>query len=131
MKSHFLALENLWIVGALAVFSFLLVVLVEAVVMLLFRLNPFSRCTRDSLMANIGSLLLGIFLFLVLNKVEFEGLSVLAELGIFYIIASLFEAWIVKLLTKGQRWPRILAASFVMNFLTFGASYLFLLNSIF
>jgi hypothetical protein len=131
MSAHLLAIENLWLVAALGLFSFLLVVLVEAIIMLLFRINSFGRCFRDSFMANVGTLLLGILLFLVFNKMEFEGLTELAELGAFFLIASLFEGWIVKLLNTNGPWSKVLAASFIMNLLTFGASYLFFLMYIF
>lgn len=123
---YMLLAEGFWLFGGLVVASFILTVLAEAVVMLLFKLNSFMKCVTDSLMANIGSLLLGILFFLVFNKSEFKGISQLGELFIFYFITSFFEAWIIKLLNVKTSWGRLIMASFIMNLLTFGAGYLFL-----
>jgi hypothetical protein len=109
------------------VFAFVLTtIVVEALVMFLFRVNRFGKSLVDSVMANIGSILLFILLFLIFNKNEFEGVSQVTELMVFFFIASIFEAWIVKLLNPGTGWGRILVAGFVMNLFSFGLAYLFL-----
>ena len=131
MKVLILATNGPWLLAGLLILSFLLIVLSEAVVMLLFKLNAFKKCLADSLMANIGTVLLSILLVLIFNKSGFEGISGLPEMTIFYFIASFFEAWIVKLLNANTSFGKIIAASFVMNLLTLGAAYLFLAMDIF
>jgi hypothetical protein len=101
-------------------------ILLEATVMFLFKLNRFGKCTIDSLMANIGSFLLGVLLFLIFNKTEFEGVSQLTLLIIFYFITVFFEGWIIKLLNTKSGFGKIIKASFAMNFITFAVIYLFL-----
>jgi len=123
MNQTLLSIDNLWTAAGLGVLCFFVVILVEAVILKIFKLNSFGRCLRDSLMANIGSALLNTLLFLVFNKVEFEGMTHLVEFGILFLISALFEAWIIKLLNKSTPWSKILAASFVMNLVSFAAAY--------
>jgi len=98
-------------------------VIVETIVMLLFKFDSFGKSLIDSIMANIGSLLLGILLFLVLNKAEF-GISQVSELIILYFITSIFEAWLIKLLNTKMTFGRIILTSLVMNILSFTTLYL-------
>ena len=76
-------------------------VVMETVVMVLFKFDRFGRSLVYSIMANIGSLLLGILLFLIFNKTEF-GVSQRSELIILFCITSLFEAWLIKLLNPAM-----------------------------
>lgn len=98
-------------------------VVMETVVMVLFKFDRFGRSLVYSIMANIGSLLLGILLFLIFNKTEF-GVSQRSELIILFCITSLFEAWLIKLLNPAMGGGRIILTSFVMNFLSFISLYL-------
>lgn len=98
-------------------------VIIETIVMVLFKFERFQKSLADSIMANIGSLLLSILLFLILNKTEFS-ISQVTELIILYCIISVFEAWLIKLLNTRMAWSRILVISFVMNLLSFSAIYL-------
>jgi len=98
-------------------------VIIETIVMMLFKFARFGKSLIDSIMANIGSLLLGILLFLVFNKTEFN-VSQISELFILFCIVSIFEAWLIKLLNSAMSWRRIIVTSFIMNFLSFGALYL-------
>ena len=98
-------------------------VVMETVVMVLFKFDRFGRSLVYSIMANIGSLLLGILLFLIFNKTEF-GVSQGSELIILFCITSLFEAWLIKLLNPGMGGGRIILTSFVMNLLSFISLYL-------
>jgi len=98
-------------------------VIIETIVMVLFRFDRFGKSVVDSIMANIGSLLLGIFLFLVFNKTEFN-ISQITELFFFYCITALFEALLIKLLNPAMSLIRIIVTSFVMNLLSFVALYL-------
>jgi hypothetical protein len=98
-------------------------VVMETVIMVLFKFDRFGRSLGYSIMANIGSFLLGIFLFLIFNKTEF-GISQRFELTILFCITSLFEAWLIKLLNRGLGGGRIILTSFVMNLLSFMSLYL-------
>ena len=98
-------------------------VIVETVVMLLFKFDRFSKSLVDAIMANIGSVLLGVLLFLIFNKTEFS-ISEVSELVILYCITSVFEAWLIKLLNVKMGWTKILVTSFVMNLLSFVCLYL-------
>lgn len=98
-------------------------VVMETVVMVLFRFDRFGRSLVYSIMANIGSLLLGTLMFLIFNKTEF-GVSQGSELITLFCITSLFEAWLIKLLNPQIRWGRIILTSFVMNLVSFISLYL-------
>lgn len=123
MNTHLLAIESIWLAAGFGFGSFMVVILLEATILYLFKLNSFRRCFRDSIMANIGSALLCLLLFLILNKVEVEGMNDLMIFSVFFLIASLFESWIIKLLNKDLRWSRILSASLLMNLFTYTAGY--------
>lgn len=125
MNLYLLDISGPTLLALLIIGAFIVLLLAEAVVMLLFKIGSFGKCLLYSLMANFGSFLLGVLIFLILNKQEFDGISQLTELGVLYIVVSIFEAWIVKLLVPAKSWGIILLASFVMNLLTFGTAYLF------
>ena len=124
MKSILLAIDwSLVRVGMIILGMGLFTVAMETVVMVLFKFDRFRRSLVYSIMANIGSLLLGILLFLIFNKTEF-GVSQQFELIVLYCVTSLFEAWLIKLLNPRMAWGRIILTSFVMNLLSFILLYL-------
>jgi hypothetical protein len=124
MGSFLLAIDwSLVRVGLIILATGIFTVVIETVVMVLFKFDRFGRSLVYSIMANIGSLLLGILLFLIFNKTEF-GISQRSELIILFCITSLFEAWLIKLLNPGMGWGRIILTSFAMNLLSFIALYL-------
>lgn len=124
MKCLFLSIDwHIVRVGLVLLAMGVFTVVAETVVMVLFKFDRFGKTVVDSIMANIGSLLLGILLFLVFNKTEFN-VSQIAELFIFYCITSIFEAWLIKLLNPSKGLAKILATSFVMNLLSFVSLYL-------
>ena len=110
-------------VGLVLVGMGIFTVIIETIIMVLFRFDRFRKSVVDSIMANIGSLLLGIFLFLVFNKTEFN-ISQIAELFFLYCITAIFEAFLIKLLNPSMSLIRIIVTSFVMNLLSFVALYL-------
>ena len=119
MRTFVLSIDwHLVRVGLILVGMGVFTVIVETIVMLLFKFDSFSKSIVDSIMANIGSLLLGILLFLVFNKTEF-GISQMLELIVLYFITSVFEAWLIKLLRPYMPFGRIIITSFVMNLLSF------------
>lgn len=124
MKSFLLAIDwSLVRVGLVILGMGIFTVVMETVVMVLFKFDRFRKSLVYSIMANIGSLLLGILLFLVFNKTEF-GVSQQSELIVLYCVTSLFEAWLIKLLSPRTGWGRIILTSFVMNLLSFILLYL-------
>ena len=124
MKSFLLAIDwSLVRVGLVILGMGIFTVVMETVVMVLFKFDRFRKSLVYSIMANIGSLLLGILLFLVFNKTEF-GVSQQSELIVLYCVTSLFEAWLIKLLNPRTGWGRIILTSFVMNLLSFILLYL-------
>jgi len=124
MGSLFLAIDwHIVRVGLVLLAMGIFTVIMETIVMVLFKFDRFGKTVVDSIMANIGSLLLGILLFLVFNKTEFN-ISQIAELFILYVITSIFEAWLIKLLNPAMSWLRIIVTSFVMNLLSFVSLYI-------
>jgi hypothetical protein len=124
MRSFLLAIDwSLVRVGLVILGMAIITVVMETVIMVLFRFDRFGKSLVDSVMANIGSFLLGILLFLIFNKTEF-GISQRSELIILFCIISLFEAWLIKLLNPGMGGGRIILTSFVMNLLSFMSLYL-------
>src|ERR1044071_10215760 len=124
MKLYFL-MDPMVLAGLMAFGFAVASILVEALVLLLFRLNGFGKCLLDSLMANIGFFLLAVLLVLAFNKSEFEGVSQTTELFVLYVITVLLEGWIIKLLNAKLGWGRILVASLIMNLVSFGALYFY------
>src|SRR5262245_38383073 len=123
MRSFLLAIDwSLVRVGLVILGMGIFTVVMETVVMVLFRFDRFGKSLVYSVMANIGSLLLGIFMFLVFNKTEF-GVSQRSELLVLFCVTSLFEAWLIKLLNSGKGWGKIILTSFVMNLLSFISLY--------
>lgn len=123
MKIVLLAVDwSLVRLGLVLVSMGVFTVVIETLVMILFKFDRFSKSLVDSVMANVGSLLLGILLFLVFNKTEFN-LSQRSELFVFYCIISVFEAVLIKLLKPKMGWLKILLTSFVMNLLSFVSLY--------
>jgi hypothetical protein len=123
MNYHLLAIESLWLAVGFGLGAFLVTVLVEAVILNLFKLNPFGRCFRDSFMANIGSALLCLLLLLILNKVEIEGMTHMMIFAFFFFVASFFETWLIRLLNSQLKWSKILPASLVMNLISYAIGY--------
>lgn len=124
MRAFLLTIDwSLVRVGLVILGMAVITVVLETVIMVLFKFDRFRRSLVDSIMANIGSLLLGILLFLVFNKTEF-GVSQVSELIVLYCVTSLFEAWLIKLLNPRMDWGRIIVTSLVMNLLSFILLYL-------
>ena len=124
MRAFVLAIDwSLVRVGLVILGMGIITVVLETVVMVLFKFDRFRRSLVYSIMANVGSLLLGLLLFLVFNKTEF-GVSQQSELIVLFCVTSLFEAWLIKLLNPVAGWGRIIVTSLVMNLLSFILLYL-------
>ena len=124
MKVFLLAVDwHMVRVGLVFLMMGLYKIILETLVMLAFRFDRFRKILVDSVMANIGVVLLVILLLLIFNKREFN-ISQLLELFILYCIVALFEAWLIKLLNRDMRWVKIIFTSFVMNLLSFISLYI-------
>jgi len=124
MKSFLLAVDwHIVRAGIIFLGMGLFKVIMETLIMLIFKFDRFKKILVDSVMANIGLLLLVILLILIFNKQEFD-VSQVTELFILYCISSIFEAWLIKLLNAAMGWGKIMITSFVMNFLSFVSLYL-------
>ena|GEM_PF-2572992 len=124
MKVYLLAIDwSMVRIGVVVLCMGVFTVIVETIVMLVFKFDRFRKSLIDAIMANIGSVLLGVLLFLVFNKTEFA-VSEIVELFILYCITAVFEGWLIKLLNPKMSWRKILPTSFVMNLISFAALYL-------
>ncbi|MER3497921.1 MAG: hypothetical protein C4308_04440 [Chitinophagaceae bacterium] len=68
----FLDAGGVFLLGYFVVLFILVAVLLEAVVMLLFKINSFGNCLWQSLVANIASLIIGYLLLAALNNADFK-----------------------------------------------------------
>jgi hypothetical protein len=110
----------LLLIGPLVIFMFC-IVLVEAVIMFFMKMNRFLKCVGDSILANLGSLLIGVLLFFIGGRTEIE-LSFWVIFAGLYVITVVSEAIFLKWLNKEQSWKRVFIISVIMNM----ASYLIL-----
>ena len=124
MKGFLLAIDwSMVKIGFVLLCMGIFTVILETIVMLVFKFDRFGKNLVYAIMANIGSVLLGVLLFLIFNKAEFA-ISEILELFILYCITSVFEGWLIKLLNAAMGWRKILVTSFVMNLVSFTALYL-------
>jgi hypothetical protein len=124
MKCFLLSIDwHIVRVGVVLLGMGLFKVIIETVIMVILKFDPFKKILIDSVMANIGLFLLVILLVLIFNKEEFD-ISQVTELFILYCISSIFEAWLIKLLNTTMSWTKIIVTNFVMNLLSFVSLYL-------
>lgn len=110
----------LLLIGPLVIFMFC-IVLVEAVIMFFMKMNRFLKCVGDSILVNLGSLLIGVLLFLIGGQIDLELPFWIIFSGL-YLITVVSEAVFLKWLNKGKSWQRVFIVSIIMNI----ASYLIL-----
>ncbi len=124
MKFFLLSIDwSLVRVGLVILSMGIFTVIIETIVLMLFKFDRFNKSLVYSIMANIGSLLLSVLLFLIFNKTEFN-ISQVSELFVLYCIISIFEAWLIRLLNMRMGWKKIIMTSFVMNLLSFASLYI-------
>jgi hypothetical protein len=110
---------------------FVIIVLIEAVVMMVFKLNRFVKAIGDSVIINIASVLI---IFLVVGILaDIQVGTVDAPLFVtaagLYFLTFIAEGLVLKLLNKGLRWGKIISASAIMNLLTYILLYFFYISS--
>lgn len=108
-----------------------LITLIEAIVMLLFKLNRFAKCLGDSTIVNIASVLIIFLVIGILADIEvgtIDAPPILTGAGL-YLFTFLGESLVLKLLNKNLPWRRIVSASAVMNLLTYILLYFFYISS--
>ncbi|MCC7400391.1 MAG: hypothetical protein IT214_02805 [Chitinophagaceae bacterium] len=99
----------------------LAVILIEAVVMLLFRLNRFGKVLFHSFLVNLASTVLGFLLFTKMISLN-DSVSYLSQWLIFYLATVVIEGLVMMLLYSGRSKGKIWSVTVVMNL----ASYIFL-----
>ena len=108
-----------------------LIILIEAIVMMFFKLNRFSKALGDSTIVNIASVLIIILVIGILADIEVGTVDaplIVTGAGLF-LLTFLGESLVLKLLNKNQPWRRIASASAVMNLITFILLYFFYISS--
>lgn len=109
--------DGIWILLVIL----LAVILIEAVVMLLFRMNNFGKSFLHSSVVNIASTLVG---YLLISRVGFfnENISGSSQWAIYYGLTVLIEGLLLMLLNPKAAKGRLWLVTIVMNL----ASYVFL-----
>jgi len=108
-----------------------LIILIEAIVMMFFKLNRFAKALGDSTIVNIASVLIIILVIGILADIEVgtvDALLILTGTGLF-LLTFLGESLVLKLLNKNIPWSRIISASAVMNLLTYILLYFYYISS--
>ena len=108
-----------------------LIILIEAIVMLFFKLNRFAKTLGDSAIVNIASILIIFLVIGILADMEVGTIDVapiLTAAGL-YLLTVLGESLVLKLLNRNLPWLRIVAASAIMNLLTFILLYFYYSSS--
>ena len=114
MKSVLLAIDwSLVRVGLVILGMGVFTVIMETVVMVLFKFDSFGKSLVYSIMANIGSLLLGILLF---RELQFFIPALLGAYTLYVLLRKYF-----LILTVRYKWKQGLTAAFLMllSFLIF------------
>lgn len=104
---------------------FLAIVLVEAIVMLLFKLNNFWKCLLDSFVANLASMLAGYLITYAIYNVTFEGAGY-AGILIAFVLSVLIELLVVKVMNRKLTYKRIWPAVTVMNIASYAGIIIWL-----
>lgn len=109
--------DGIWILLVIL----LAVILIEAVVMLLFRMNNFGKSFLHSSVVNIASTLVG---YLLISRVGFfnENISGWSQWAIYYGLTVLIEGLLLMLLNPKAAKGKLWLVTIVMNL----ASYVFL-----
>ena len=108
-----------------------LIILIEAIIMFIFKLNRFPKSFGDSAIVNIASVLIIFLVIGILADIKVGTIDsplILTAAGL-YLLTFLGESLVLKLLNRNLSWRRILPASALMNLLTYILLYFFYTSS--
>jgi hypothetical protein len=117
MISQFLDASLAGLAEILIILFMIAVTLIEAVVMVLFKLNKFGKCLLDSFLVNVASLVVG-FLISTFYNINLGGNSYLS-LVIGFIASVLVEGLLLQLLNRKTPAQKIWQVDIVMNVVTY------------
>jgi hypothetical protein len=101
---------------------FAAVVLIEAVVMLLFRLKTFGKCLLDSFIVNLASVVVGIILsFLEINVSIINNPSNVTVILLALLATVIVEGLILMLLNNKTAAGKVWLVTVVMNIVSYTA----------
>ena len=103
----------------------------EAIIMQSFKLNRFFKSLGDATLVNSASVLIIFLVVGILADIEvgmIDSPLVITGLGLF-IVTSLTEGVVLKLLNKKLPWRRLLLTSAVMNLVTYILLYFYYITS--
>lgn len=117
MPNHFLDVASASTIGIGLLVLLIAITLVEAIVMLLFKVNNFGKCLLDSFVANLVSMLAGYLISYALYDVSYDGGNGYTGLLIAFLLSVLIEGLVVKLmngrLSHGKIWPAVIVMNLV------------------
>ena len=110
---------------------FVVIILIEAIVMMVFKMNRFGKSLGDSVIVNIASILIIFLVIGILADIEvgtFDAPLFVTGAGL-YLLTFLGESLVLKLLNKKLPWRRIVSISAMMNLLTYILLYFYYICS--
>jgi hypothetical protein len=112
---------------AVLVILFLIIVFIEAVVMLLFKLNKFKKCLTDSLLVNLASLVAGFILTALEINISFGGSeSSFTGFLIAFLVTVVVEGFLLMALNRKTPPGKVWLVTVVMNAVTYGLLIIYL-----
>ncbi|MFI5133350.1 MAG: hypothetical protein ACHQEB_03385 [Chitinophagales bacterium] len=106
----------------------LVVTLVEAVVMLVFKFNPFGKCLLDAFLVNLASLGVG-YLISSSYNITLGGDSY-TSLLVAFIVTLIIEGLLLQLLNRKKSPKKVWQVNILMNAITYaGILVIFILSN--
>ena len=106
------------LVEIIVIIYLLVVILVEAAVMALLKLNPFGKCLLDSLIVNVVSLGAGYLISATGFSITMGGDSFLS-LVVGFIVSVLVEGALLRVLNRKKPVKEVWKADVIMNSVTY------------
>jgi hypothetical protein len=128
MNFPFLDAGGAGLIQAVLAAFFIITVIVEAIVMFLFKINNIGRVLLYSLIVNAVSLGIGYLLLPVIgtiNSITFNPSLAVLRTAIFFAVTVLVEGSLLMLLNKKQHKHTIWLAAVTMNLASYLILYLF------
>ena len=127
MKLFFLDAGGILLVPVAIIGFIVIAVLLEAVIMLLFKLNKFGKCVLDSFIVNVVSLIAGFILRSAFGNIGTERnivTTVVTTWVIIFAITVVIEGLLLMLLNKKKPRQKIWLVTVVMNLASYFILYL-------